>query len=646
MQNLFKATEKKKHTLQSLEGEFLDFVTWLASEGIAISKIGSFANMHKYRGKKFKSDRQEAFFVVEAVSKCLKSLHDEKLEKAFATALTMDDGSSLSSREWLAVVARADTYNQLDSTICSMFLYCLKKLEFNQLDSQGLQCVLEKACGVFLSKVFWFGRDGAAVFVKMVRDTIHKFNPYALDMWCHNHRGNLLLRDCIHEDPDLWELIDMIERIYNHFHYSNKATSILQKLLPPNWTGPVSVKRSKNLTRWVGLQHSCHSLKELYPYVIKALVKELQESRKKDTRVKSVKKMLSYWLDYRKVALLLFLLHVSEIFASFHNALQDRSADFTTSLESLASLNAKIGTLLFKCNDISENAVNLINMVKDVVKNVLPQIECPAKMSDCTKENAMSLLQQTVCEFQDSFKEGVNVRFPKENCEISNAFTIFDPNKFPRKMNLTSEAYAKQVANYGLSEISVLTNWYGVMKSNDEEKFDPIIDSEKVMDQWITFRPWLGKMLARGSVTSFKQLIQAAYDQGKRSATWHENHSEIFKLLKILEVRPESTAENERVFSNLKDVLGIKRTRLTDAHVEDLVKLSFESKRMFGENKYKLFDLARSDHVAQSLKERKKKRSQRVSQHRKAAKANAGRQPKRKNTDSKADSQGPSKKSK
>ena len=74
----------------------------------------------------------------------------------------------------------------------------------------------------------------------------------------------------------------------------------------------------------------------------------------------------------------------------------------------------------------------------------------------------------------------------------------------------------------------------------------------------------------------------------KQTSAWKENHLEIVKLLKIAAAKPESTSENERRFSVVDRIVTKKRENLSDSHVEDLTKISFESRREFGEELHKV----------------------------------------------------------
>ena len=114
----------------------------------------------------------------------LKEKQTKQLQKAFALALSFDDGSSLSTREWLSLVAKADSFQEREAYAVMMFLYGFQKLEFNELNSLGLLSVVEKMLGKYLTKVFWYARDGASVMKKLVELTIEKYNPFALDVWC------------------------------------------------------------------------------------------------------------------------------------------------------------------------------------------------------------------------------------------------------------------------------------------------------------------------------------------------------------------------------------------------------------------------------------------------------------------------------
>ena len=65
-------------------------------------------------------------------------------------------------------------------------------------------------------------------------------------------------------------------------------------------------------------------------------------------------------------------------------------------------------------------------------------------------------------------------------------------------------------------------------------------------------------------------------------------HSEIVTLLRIICAKPESTAENERTFSTLKRVVTTHRESLSDSHVADSRKISFEMRKQFGQDLHKI----------------------------------------------------------
>ena len=162
--------------------DFVDFVLWLAAQEISLLKIVSYSKLQKKKGKAFKGDREEAMFIVVAMSEFLKQRHTKELEKAFALALSFDDGTSLSTREWMSLIAKADTFEQSESYAMQMFLYAFRRLDFDELNALGLMSVVESIFGKYLTKVFWYARDGASVMKKLVELLIEKYNPFAVDV--------------------------------------------------------------------------------------------------------------------------------------------------------------------------------------------------------------------------------------------------------------------------------------------------------------------------------------------------------------------------------------------------------------------------------------------------------------------------------
>ena len=110
----------------------------------------------------------------------------------------------------------------------------------------------------------------------------------------------------------------------------------------------------------------------------------------------------------------------------------------------------------------------------------------------------------------------------------------------------------------------------------------PVIDSEKIDEQWESFVEYMKQWITYGQIRTFRPLLRKAYKLEKSNEYFAKNHSEILKMLKICEVTPLSTAEVERVMSTLKRILSEKRTGMTDKHLEACVMISHESRRRYG----------------------------------------------------------------
>ena len=102
------------------------------------------------------------------------------------------------------------------------------------------------------------------------------------------------------------------------------------------------------------------------------------------------------------------------------------------------------------------------------------------QLAHATQNLISALLREHGAEFQDSFRESFSARFSEDSCAVAKAFLIFDPQKFPRETSREKSNFQKQITQYGGNHMKVLSEWYGTMKSNDEEKFDPVVDSQKV----------------------------------------------------------------------------------------------------------------------------------------------------------------------
>ena len=96
----------------------------------------------------------------------------------------------------------------------------------------------------------------------------------------------------------------------------------------------------------------------------------------------------------------------------------------------------------------------------------------------------------------------------------------------------------------------------------------------------------------QGNVTTLPELIRKTRSEAKGSVRFMREFSEIIKLLQIVDVHPDSTAECERIMHTAKRVMTKERTRLSPDSYEACVMVSHESRRRYGaRNKHEICEL-------------------------------------------------------
>ena len=148
--------------------------------------------------------------------------------------------------------------------------------------------------------------------------------------------------------------------------------------------------------------------------------------------------------------------------------------------------------------------------------------------------------------------ENINNRFA--DCqELLVAFSIFDYRHLPAE---SDPGYRE----YGKDKLARLSQQYGVQSHTTNNgnvvKFDPDIDSEQVVEEWMTYRRLLSTQKG-DTQESIQEVIE--------SPVYRQMFPNIVKLMSIFLCLPVSTASVERSFSSMKTIKTRLRNRLTDA---------------------------------------------------------------------------------
>lgn len=584
----FRKSENEK--LRDVEVDFIDIVLWMAAEEIALKKVSSYAHLRRQRKGNFIADLSKGVFIQEIFANILTEQMDKKLDTSFSTAILLDDGSSLGAREWLSVVLRTDTFSNRSATeVGEYFLYGFKKLKWHQLSAKGILSAL-KSCPTIMKnfkKIFWVCRDGASVMGAFFRLVAKTLNPFALDIWCKNHLGNLCLKDCIQNDPDIWQMVDVLDDMEAFFRFSSKNTSRLQENLPEGHKGAKTLKRTKNMTRWKGVAVASKSFLELAVVLLRTWVEISNDDVEKKNRQKmrQVKKFASFTLDYRNLCRLFLVSEFVAPFTRLHNDLQSRTSDFSSLDHDVRILKRDVNAVASEgvTKSGAQKVLEIVEKFKNVpgVSAMEEKFDIEARLHDFEDPWVNDVMKSSAENLVESFNFASETRFDENGCKIAAAFQIFDPTLFPDHNSSTPDVFLNEFAKFGDSGIKTLGAWYGEEKKSENAVFEPIVDQQILPQQWRVFKDWLVSISQHKQIRNFRALFKFVA-KSSANPNWAKSVSEVLKLLRIAASKPNSTAECERSFSTMKRIVTPYRTSLTDGHVEDLIKISHETKRQFG----------------------------------------------------------------
>lgn len=594
---------------------FIDAVLWLAVEDSAVSKIDSYVARRRHRGDKISGSRKEAWDIIDAAAEVLRQRHLETLKNSDFHTILFDEGSDdHSSRAWLAISMLADTMETPAATQTDNFVFALSRLWYDQVDAPGFIDVINEIEGINWLALPWIGADGAEVNAKAAKIVEAAYNPRCIRVWCRNHLGSLLVKDCIYGVPELAMAVDLgLAKERNYFYKSPKTMSRLEEMLPEDWQGPRTLKMAEKLMRWSAIRDAAHSSAVLWPIKLRIYVKMWGDpaERRRESRFTTLTQLVNWGCDYRNLVSCVFMAAAGDFFVIFHQSMQSRDCDFSKANDAKWLLNKKIvelkepkkqKTLCKRVERIMAQCDTIQGMDK-----VASEADVEVRIEDRSSEWIADVMKKRTTDFLKLFEVVFHKRLPNENYELAGSFSIFEPEKFPDWEVLDEKKADFEIKKYGKKKLKRLSDWYGKPKQftageREGEMCAPVVNAGLLAPQWETFKAFMrAELPPNGSVTTFRQLVRAAWRRAKRDGIFASRRgvSEILILLQIAEIKPMSSVEPERMFSALKRVVGDQRTSMTDSHVENCVILSCESRRMFGPHeKWKI-----SDELTQEIEE-------------------------------------------
>lgn len=593
---------KRSSSKQKADQEFQDFVIWCAVNDIAPRKIKSYSQLQKLRGKSFKSDKKDAWRIIDSLFEALDSQHRNLLLNSFAHSISFDDATGKDNREWNGICMSTDSAEFPDRTATENFMLCLRQVNWDKLNAEGLFDLLVTNKAIQWKKVYWLCRDGASVMEKLESLIIERLAPFSIGVWCANHLNQLLIKGCFLEFPEWSLLIDKLGEVWKFFRGSNKSLSRLTSKLPKDWTGPRKPKRSEGLTRWTEITSSGRAMENLHTKIIEVFYDVFRDKTSTAKAKRESKSYANFFMDYRNVIYLVLLVEIGSQFEKFHIALQTRSGDFTLVDLELRLLKQRV----FKCFDekFTKNMIERVQNILDQMKQMknLQRMEKEMDIEVRVGESAnpawiKQIIADMSAQFISVFVFEIDARFPKDQCEIQEGFQIFDPEKFPDITTLKTEEEKNLLySNFFDEKYKILVDFYGTEKKCDFEEFEnqvapPPIDREKALYQWDEWFEAYKDWILKDKCTSFRQIVRKAFKRAQKNKVWAISVSEPLSLLKIVECKPNGTGEVERLMSTLNRVLTGARTSITPEHLQSLCMISHESRRMYGDNPAKIVEL-------------------------------------------------------
>lgn len=572
-------------TQRLIDQEHQDISYWLATETIADLKIVSYDRFKKARNKDSKADRAAVRCHCNALAAVFTEDQDEAMRDALALSIGVDDGSNKHSvKEFLAVVIKADTYETHRGEKADVFMYALRRLDHNDLSAEGLLRKL-KSLNLPFEKVFWFARDGASAMAKLSRLFRQDLNPYAIDVWCSNHLGNLLLKGIVFGMQELTEVIEALQAAYELYKFSPKFTSMYRLILGSQYRGPQALQRVENLTRWIALVAATSVVLAVYSKLLTATIKYKrqytaggEEGRLQRTRLA---KVIARFCDYRFVIRLLVLHRVGRFFKAFHEALEKRESDFTAIPQQIKLLRTRMIRL---CDDGSlttiRNECSIIIEKCKLIKHIRAEqrrVDAPVRLREYDEKLALEIARDSTQEIAQLFEDETEIRFPKDASKIVSALSVLDPENFPELTGRSESKADELMSQYGLEKIKILADFYGT--EYEDSLVKPPISQETVYDGWEAAKEfWRAN---RESMPDFRSFMRKLYKKCASSESFLNSVRDIHVLMRIAEAKLGSTAENERVIRALGQVASPQRVQLSDDRIESLVKVSTEVARKF-----------------------------------------------------------------
>lgn len=570
----FDAEEDKKiqHLKNEVYYKVFQSLYWLAKEEMPLRKMESLLVLMERQGVdqlKYFQTRSEAVIrkMLILLSQTIVEDMVEKIRHSEFYGLLTDEVTDISNIcQLVTFIKLFDVEKGHADTI---FIDCSDLLSHSPTASPNadsiVTCISKKfqELNIEIKKLCAFVSDGAKVMMgeqggaaQKIRE---KFSKIMINIHCICHRLALACNDTGDEYKFIQNVENYLIELWKFFKNSSKRLRIyITVALKSKNFGEMPIKKQKQVvkrmkkacrTRWLSLHAGVDAAWEEFEGLVEALRELGKDSKTGSTAIGLLQKIN----NYEFLGTLCLLKHVLPHLSSLSKTFQTGSLNFSRMIPAIEKCQHKL---------------------KQVAKDntVLPCLK--KELSGRLKNTGIKLtafqedrIPKMVQKYVDSITENINSRFPKESCDVLEAFSIFDAELIPQSTS------SSLFSIYGDTEVRLLG-----------EQFFPDEDISKIVSQWDDFKYVLLQM--KRKLTSLKkQLADNKLNFKKTSVEWSLEHIVtnyqsveefcfIAYLARIAAIVPVTNAWPERGASAVKRIKSRTRSQMKNDVLNGLLHIS------------------------------------------------------------------------
>ena len=561
---------KKKESVDVAIEKLFKCAYFIAKEDLAFRKLESLLRLLRECGveglpRMYNDNKACASFILH-ISKALEAEIYDRLRKSPWFGLMVDEATDVSVTKNLILYATFVEGRQVRTSYLGL-------LEVEDGTSNTITesiLALLKKWNIDVRKMMGFRSDGASVMVGMstgVATRLKSYNPFMTSLHCCAHRTNLCVQEAsknIEVKETCKQLDALVNRVAAHFSRSSLRQGELTKMqdaLEYTHLHILGIVKTRWLSRHGAIMRVCD--------VYEPLMKTLQSQSDAYNIFLSLR-------NFKVVYMLHFLADVLKIMSTLSMEFQKEYVDVTCigglAMIAIGEIEEQfLHHVMMDLNGFEKDSYNypiipeygrekgMLSVLRDAIKgNMYKSI----LMDRCIDgEDLIEAIQ-----FQTLFSKALIETIKKR---LQDPVTLCALNMLsPMNMSIGSTSILAQ-KTMGLNELKTLGNFYGIQKMVDGKAFSPIIDNDKLYDEYAIFKrqattEWLGR-----DFLDVWGMINC-------NDVWKEKLPELLKIALIGLIQCSSTAACERGFSRLNLIKNKFRNRLKNNAVDALMRISIE----------------------------------------------------------------------